>query len=140
MTREAYPNYRFYVEIDGIAQAVFTEVGGLQVEMEVMQYQEGGNNVFVHTLPGRTKVGNLTLKRGIVGSNDFFKWYMEAAAGKVTRRNISVVMYDVTGTELLRWNFIKAYPVKWSGPQFTADGAVAAIETVELAHDGLELG
>ena len=55
MPVDSYPNCRFYVEIDGMAQAVFTEVSGLQLEMEVMEYQEGGNNDFVHRLPGRTK-------------------------------------------------------------------------------------
>ncbi len=137
MAQDAYPNCRFYLEVDGINQAVFTEVSGLHVETEVEEYAEGGNNGFVHCLPGRTKVGRLTLKRGLVGSNDFFKWYQEIIQGKITRRNLSVVAYDVTGKELTRWNFIKAYPVKWDGPQFKADGSIASVETLELAHDGL---
>jgi phage tail-like protein len=140
MPQEAYANCRFYVEIGGMPQAVFTEVDGLQVEMDVLEYEEGGNNGFVHRLPGRTKVGRLTLKRGMTGSNEFFKWCMEITQGKITRRNISVVMYDTAGTERMRWSFEKAYPVKWVGPQFTATGTTMAIETVELAHDGLVPG
>lgn len=140
MSTEAHPNCRFYVEINGIPKAVFTEVSGLQVETEVMEYAEGGNNGFVHRLPGRTKVGNVTLKRGMTASNDFLKWYLEIAHGRITRRNLSVVMYDVEGTELLRWNFVQAYPVKWQGPQFTAEGKAMAVETLELAHGGLEAG
>src|SRR5215470_2047172 len=100
-----------------MTQAVFSEVSGLQVETVVQDYEEGGNNGFVHRLPGRTKVGNLTLKRGITKSNEFFKWYTDIARGTITRRNISVIMYDTAGNELVRWNFIKAYPVKWVGPQ-----------------------
>jgi len=137
LKNDAYPNCRFYVEIEGIPQAVFTELSGLQVETDVEEYTEGGNNGFVHQLPGRTRVGRLTLKRGIAGSNDFFNWYLEIATGTITRRNLSVVMYDVAGEELMRWNFIKAYPVKWNGPQFASDGAATAIETLELAHEGL---
>ena len=137
---DSHPNCRFYVEIDGMAQAVFTEVSGLQLEMEVMEYQEGGVNDFVHRLPGRTKSSNLTLKRGMTSSNKFFNWYAELAAGKITPKNVSVVMYDVKGNELARWNLIKAYPVKWIGPQFNAHDAAAAVETLELAHERLELG
>lgn len=140
MPQEGYPDCRFYVEIDGKKEAVFTEVSGLQIEMEVMEYQEGGNNDFVHRLPGPTKVSNLTLKRGMTRSNDFFKWYTEVARGQIRRYNVSVVMYDVGGKELTRWDFVKAYPVKWIGPQLTAAGSAAAIETLELAHAGLRLG
>src|ERR1700687_5302643 len=67
---------RFYVEVAKIHEAVFTEVSGLQVEMQVTDYEEGGQNNFVHRLPGRLKVGNITLKRGLVRSNDFLKWCM----------------------------------------------------------------
>ncbi|HEX5442142.1 MAG TPA: phage tail protein [Ktedonobacterales bacterium] len=139
MPVDSYPNCRFYVEIGGMAQAVFTEVSGLQLEMEVTDYQEGGNNDFVHRLPGRTKSSNLILKRGMTNSNEFFQWYAELAQGKITPKNVSVVMYDVTGNVLARWNLIKAYPVKWIGPQFNAHDAAAAVETLELAHERLEL-
>lgn len=138
--KEAYPGCRFYVMIDDKAQGVFTEVSGLQVEMDVMEYQEGGNNGFVHRLPGFTKMSNLTLKRGMTSSNDFYKWCADIANGKFTRRHVSVVMYDVAGNELMHWNFLNAYPVKWIGPQLRAADAVAAIETLELAHEGMTLG
>jgi phage tail-like protein len=139
MSVEAYPNCRFYVEIDGVPQAIFTEVNGLQVEVEVFEYQEGGSNGVSYRLPGRGKISNLTLKRGMTKSNDFFSWCMDVAGGKIVRRNVSVVMYDVGGSEVLRWNLVGAYPVKWSGPDFQAAGNVMAVETVELAHSGLQL-
>ena len=136
---EAYPSCRFYVVFGTEAQGVFTEVSGLQVEMDVMEYQEGGNNGFVHRLPGFTKVSNITLKRGMTKSNEFFKWCAAIASGKFTRRNVSVVMYDVAGNKLMTWNYKNAYPVKWIGPQFRASDATAAIETLELAHEGVTL-
>ena len=139
MPQEAYPNCRFYVEIGGVAQAVFTEVSGLQIEMTTTDYEEGGVNGFVHRLPGRMKVGNVTLKRGMTQSNELFKWCMEAASGAITRRNVTVWMYDSAGGELARWSFQNAYPVKWAGPQLAASPAAAAIETLELAHDGFAL-
>jgi phage tail-like protein len=140
MGTEAHPNCRFYVEISGIPQAVFTEVSGLQAETMIFEYEEGGNNGFVHRLPGLTKVSNLTLKRGLAASHEFFKWYLEIARGKISRRNVTVVMYDAKGEVLARWDLINAYPIKWIGPQLTSANAALAIETLELAHDGLALG
>jgi len=129
---------RFYVEIGKIQEAVFTEVSGLQVEMQVTDYEEGGQNNFVHRLPGRLKVSNVTLKRGLVRSNDFLKWCMAAALEKpMDRRNVSIVLFDQAGKMVIRWNFANAFPVKWVGPQFTADSTTLAIESVELAHEGI---
>jgi phage tail-like protein len=137
---DAYAACRFYVQIDGQAQALFTELSGLQTEIVVQEYEEVGNNGYIHRLPGRAKVGNITLKRGMTRSNDFLKWLLDVANGKITRRNVTVVMYDTKREVLLRWNFLKAYPVKWSGPQFTAKSSDAAVESLELAHDGMTLG
>jgi phage tail-like protein len=137
MANESYPACRFYVELDGLTQAVFTEMSGLQVENEVMEYEEGGNNGFTHRLPGRTKVGTITLKRGMTSSGEFFAWCNDILQGKIKPRHMSVVMYDAAGSELTRWNFANAYPVKWSGPQFKASDRTAAVESLELAHDGL---
>jgi phage tail-like protein len=128
---------RFYVEIgDGgkQIQAMFTELSGLQVEMQVMEYQEGGTNNFVHHLPGPLKVGNITLKHGLTRSNDFLKWCMN-----IERKNVTVVMYDVAGQPVVRWHFNKAYAVKWTGPSFTADSTAMAIESVEITHQGLTI-
>lgn len=126
---------RFYVEIgDGgkQIQAVFTELSGLSVEMQTMDYEEGGTNTFVHKLPGRLKVGNITLKHGLTKSNEFLKWCM-----KIERKNVTVVMYDVSGKPVVRWHFNKAYAVKWTGPNFTADSTAMALESVEITHQGL---
>ena len=139
----AHAACRFYLEVGKPGggkqiQAVFTELSGLQIEMQVTDYEEGGTNNFVHRLPGRLKVGNITLKRGLTKSNDFLTWCMGAALKKpMDRRNVSVVMYDVKGLPVLRWNFTRAFPVKWVGPQFTADSTAMAIETVELTHEGV---
>ena len=139
-TAVAQPACRFYVEVEGITQAVFTEVSGLSLEVVTEDVEEGGENGHVHRMPGRCKIGNLTLKRGMTKSNDFLKWNLEMAQGTIKRRNISLIMYNVDGTELMRWNFIKAYPVKWTGPQFKADDTGTAVESLELAHEGLNLG
>ena len=136
---DPFPTCRFYVQIDNTTQALFTEVSGLHVEVTVQDVEEGGNNDFVHRLPGRAKVGNITLKRGMTRSNEFLNWLLQIASGKITRRNVTVVMYDTTRSAAMRWNFRMAYPVKWSGPQFKATSTEAAVETLELAHEGMQL-
>ena len=130
---------RFYVQIEGVAQAVFTEVSGLGMEMVVEDVEEGGNNNFVHRLPGRCKIGNLTLKRGMTKSNEFLLWGRDMSQGKINPKNVSVILYNVDGTEFMRWEFKNAFPVKWTGPQLKADDRGSAIETLELAHDGFDV-
>lgn len=135
---DAYGATRFYVQIEGVHHAVFTEISGLQVETEVFEYREGGNNGFVHRLPGPIRVGNITLKHGLVGSAELFKWYMRVAAGTFEPQNVSVIVYDSQGKETARWNFVKAYPVRWVGPILHGDASEVAIETLELAHAGIQ--
>ena len=134
---------RFYIEIDSKTSAVFTEVNGLSIETEVTEYMEGGYNDYVHKLPGRTKIGNVTLKHGVTNSPDLLEWLIKVTQGKIERRNVSVVVYgrDPKGgsKELVRYNFNLAYPVKWTGPQLSASSTSVAIETLELAHAGFSL-
>lgn len=139
MEIEGLANCRFYVRIGNETQAVFTEVSGLQVDTTVTDYEEGGNNSFVHRLPGRSKVGNLTLKRGITQGNEFFKWYADVATGQIgiRKKNVSLVVFNPAGKVIAQWDFLGAFPVKWVGPQLVADGTALAIETLELAHSGL---
>lgn len=135
---EAHVSCRFYVRVAGKAQrAVFTEVSGLQLETDVQEYAEGGNNGYVLRLPGRTKFGLLTLKRGATASNELFDWFADVLRGKATRQHVTIDMYDAAGGLVLSWSFRNAYPVRWVGPQFTAAGAAVAVETLELAHEGI---
>ncbi|MEW6231994.1 MAG: phage tail protein [Chloroflexota bacterium] len=132
--------FRFHVEMGGITQAVFSECSGLEAETEVFTYNEGGLNEYVHKLPGRTKISDLTLKRGVTFSNELWQWYAKVIRGKIERQNVSVILYDSTGTQRMRWQFREAYPIKWTGPAFKADENAVAIETLTLAHKGMELG
>jgi phage tail-like protein len=138
---EVYPSGRFYVSIDGsgIESALFTEVSGLQLEIDTFEYTEGGVNDFTHRLPGRVKGNLLTLKRGITKKNEFLKWLSDIAIGKIKRRTMTIILYDLKGTQIQRWDFNNVYPTKWSGPQFTATSTGVAIESVEFAHGGMAL-
>lgn len=135
--RQVYSAYRFFVEIEGITEATFSECGGLQAETEVFEWEEGGLNEFKHRLPGRTKYSNLVLKRGIATAK-LWEWYAEAIQGKVQRRSLSVILHGYAGMPEVRWNITAAYPTKWAGPTLKSGATEAAIETLELAHHGLK--
>lgn len=129
----------FSVQIGQIEQAVFSEFSGLQAEIEVFTYEEGGCNDYVHKLPVRTKFSNITLKRGVAYTDELWSWFQAAMNGKVKRLNVSVVLYDAAYDQVKRWNFVRAFPVKWVGPTFKAGENAISIETLELAHEGMSV-
>ena len=130
---------RFCIDIDGFLVAVFQECSGLNGEIEVETYQEGGQNDYEYKLPGRAKFGNVTLKGGVANTIDLWNWFQRVATGHVDRRDVSVVMYLQNSEEAMRWNLRSAYPVKWQGPDFTAGDTNVSVHSLELAHHGLEL-
>jgi phage tail-like protein len=136
---DPYLGARFFVEIDGVDQGGFTECTGLQVEVEVTDYQEGGNNGYVHKMVGRTKFTNIVLKRGVTDSTDLWDWFQDVSRGDIERKDVSVVLYNSEQEEVRRWNLREAFPAKWVGPAFNATTAAVAIETLELAHHGFEV-
>ena len=137
------PVFKFWVELEDIVVAEFKECSGLRVEREVKQHQEGGVNDYVHILPGRIKHSNITLKYGVTDAENLtklWKWFEKGLYdGRVERTNVSILLRDVGGDIVRRWNLINAYPVKWEGPQFNTESSQVAIETLELAHHGLSL-
>ncbi len=134
---DPYVAFAFRVEVDGIVEGGFSEVRGLQSELETLDYREGGRNDYVHRLAGPVRYPtNLTLKRGL-GSSSLWDWYSDAAAGNIRRANASVLLLDSGGDVVWRWSFTDAYPVRWTGPDLVATSATVAVETLELAHRGL---
>jgi phage tail-like protein len=133
--RQVYSAYRFWVEIDKLAEAMFSECSGLQAETEVFEWEEGGLNSYKHRLPVRTKYPNLVLKRGIA-TMKLWEWYQQLINGTMERRNLAIVLYGYTGEPEVRWSVTGALPIKWTGPTFKSGAAEAAIETFELVHQG----
>ena len=138
---ETHAVFRFVVQIDGITEAVFTECTLPTLEVEIHEQKEGGLNTATHQIPGRIKAGKITLKRGITTSSDLLLWYMDVVRGQIdpSRRKVSVVMYDSTSEEVLRWNFERAFPSKWTGPSFSSGKSEVAIETLELSYQSLDV-
>ena len=135
-----YASFRFRIEIGGLTIAQVSEVSGLQIETETEPYEEGGVNDYVHQLPKRTKYQHIILKRGITDLDEMWKWSQEVVSGKFKRKSGSIILINSSGEEKLRWNFLDAYPVKWTGPDFKADSNTVAFEAIELAHNGIVKG
>jgi phage tail-like protein len=135
---DPYRSYRYLVEFDGLVVGGFSEVTGLSVEIEGEPFREGGVNGYMQRLAGPARyASNLVLRRGMTDSDELWSWHADVVAGKVARRNGSIVLLDDAGDEAWRWHVREALPVRWLGPELRAAQGLVAIETLELAHRGL---
>jgi phage tail-like protein len=134
---DPYQAHNFLVEIEGILAGSFSECSGLQVETETLDYREGGNNDYVHRFAGPTKYPSLILKHGITQIDGLWNWHQDVTQGTVNRKNGTIYLLDKSHTPVMYWNFKEAFPVKYTGPDFRADTASIAFESVELTHRGL---
>ncbi len=142
---DALSSGKFLFEVDGMEIGHFSEVNGLSVEVQVDPIEEGGENQFVHKFPGRMSWPNITLKRGVIQSDNLFAWLKESSGegfagkgNKLRRRTAAITLLALDGTRLRAWNLSDAFAVKWSGPQFAATANGAATEELEIAHHGFE--
>lgn len=136
---DPYAQYNFLVEIDGVARAGFTEVGGLTTEQDAIDYRDGNETATVRKLPGLRKYSNITLKRGFTQDKDLWQWRKTTIDGVTERRSGSIVLLDEARNEALRWNFREGWIIKWEGPALKATANELAIESLEIVHEGLEL-
>jgi len=137
---DPYGGYNFKVEWDGIIQAGFKTCSGLESAQDTTDYREGTDkNLSKRRLPGLLTSTSLTLGRGISDNHELWGWRNEIIQGKVTRKNLSVILLDDQGKEKLRWNLVNCWPSKWTGPSFDATSAELAIESLEIAHEGISM-
>jgi phage tail-like protein len=134
---------RFLFEVDGIELGWFMEVTGLEVSIETEDIQEGGENGFVHKLPGRMTWPNITLKRGFTKQDNLLAWLRESSgeqfaanSNKLTRKTAAITLLDAKGSRLRSWDFDDAFPIKWTGPSFASATGEAAAESLEITHHG----
>lgn len=124
--------FRFVVSIDGQGQAAFTECTLPVVEVEIERLKEGGNNIFIHQLPGQRKPANVSLKNG-VGKSELMDWYLEIMEGNITRKTVTITLLNSEKQPVMVWNINDAFPSKWSGPRLESGSKTLAIQTLELA-------
>jgi phage tail-like protein len=133
----------FEVKVDGQLIGRFTEVSGLSVDVAVETVEEGGQNGFVHQLPGRMTWPNLVLKRGLTESDNLFDWIKKSSGdgfsgqqNKLTRSTAAITMKAFNGKALRAWNVEGAFPIKWTGPSFASGSDDDLVEELEIAHHG----
>jgi phage tail-like protein len=137
MRRDPLRNFRFRLEIDGISEAHFSEVSGFDTTTDAIDYREGDDPTHVRKLPGLTKYGNVTLKRGITDSMDLYAWYKAVVEGKVRRVKVAIVVLDEEGKDKARFEISEAWPSKYDPMDLNAKGNDVSIETLELTNEGV---
>ncbi len=142
---DPYGNYNFQVTVTDIADdgshvsASFAEVSGLEVEVGVIEYRNGSEDITPRKLPGLVKYTNLVLKRGITGDLGFWRWVLAGVNGKVDRKSMTVKLLDEERNEVLAWTFRRAWPCKYTGPGLNAANNEVAMETIEIVHEGMRI-
>jgi phage tail-like protein len=131
---------RFVVKVDGVDIGSFTGCEGLGAEYEVFEYMEGGENGYVHRLPGRLKFTPVKLTRPVdersgSASGGLAAWFSQLK-DQVDRKTASITAVDARGKQIAQWNLVGVYPSRWTGPSLSSDGNNVPKESIELAHHG----
>ncbi len=138
MANYPLPKFHFRVEWGG-SKIGFTEVTGLNIENEMIEYRDGSSPEYHKVkMPGLQKYGNITLKRGMFnGDNEFFQWLNTVSLSKVERRDVSISLLNESHEPVYIWRVKNAFPVKVVAPDLKSDANEVAVETIEIAHEGL---
>jgi phage tail-like protein len=134
------PKFYFRVRLGSQDSTVsFLEVSGLDTETQPIEYRHGDNPQFsTIKMPGISKVGNVTLKKGIfVNDNNFWKWYDAIKMNTIKRETVTIQLLDEAAKPTMTWTLSNAWPTKITGTDMKSDGNEVAVETLELAHEGL---
>ena len=132
-------SYLFKLSIDGVTETYFQEIDGITGQIEVLEYQEGGENTMTHKLPGATRFQNLVLRRGVTTSKAFWDWFFKAVNGEVARKNGSICMMDYEGKTKVTINFKEGFPCRWEGLKLDSRESKLSLESLEIAHKGIEI-
>nr|DAU70905.1 MAG TPA: major tail protein [Caudoviricetes sp.] len=145
MEETNYPLPSFHFEVRWSADekdvAPFSEVSGLSVESQVIEYREGNSKVYsTIKMPGLKKYGNITLKRGAMAKdNSLFDWWNKTQLNKIERKNVVINLLDELHEPVITWTVLNAFPVKVDNASYNSTSNEVLIETLELAHEGLTL-
>ena len=135
-----YPLVKYHFQVDwGGTKIGFTEVTGLDVETEVVEYRHGASPEYSKIkMPGMQKFSNITLKRGTFkGDNELFEWWNSVSLNTIERRNITISLLNENHEPVVTWKVKNAWPTKIQSTDLKADGNEVAIESMEIVHEGL---
>lgn len=137
-----YPLVKFHFQVEwGGTQIGFTEVSGLDVETEVVEYRHGASPEYSKVkMPGMQKFSNLTLKRGTFATdNEYYDWWNSVKLNTIERRNITISLLNEEHEPVVVWKVKNAWPTKVQSTDLKADGNEVAIESMEIVHEGLSI-
>ncbi|MBS4065813.1 MAG: phage tail protein [Chitinophagaceae bacterium] len=137
-----YPLSKFHFRVEwGGTRIGFTEVTGLDKSMDVIEYRDGTSPEYSKIkMPGLQKFSNITLKRGtFVNDNEYYQWLNTVQMNKIERRDLVISLLNENHDPVMIWKIKNAFPVKVQSSDLKADGNEVAIETMELAHEGLTI-
>ena len=135
-----YPHarFRYKVEIDGLEAGGFSEATGFDASIDVIEYREGDMTAETPMkVAGLKKYGNITLKQGLTDSRVMYDWLAAGVNGEVQRKTVTLTLLNETQAPVASWQIINAWPTKYTAPYFNATASEIAIETVEIAHEGM---
>ncbi len=139
---EAYPVSVFHFQVEwGGTRIGFTEVSGLTIELQAIDYREGSSLEYhVTKMPGIPQFSNIVLKRGVFrADNEFFKWLNTVKKNSIERRDLTISLLNEEHEPVMVWKVKGAWPCKVEGPTLNSTGNEVAIETIELCHEGLAI-
>lgn len=137
-----YPLVKFHFQVEwGGTKIGFTEVSGLDVETEVVEYREGSSKEYSKLkMPGMQKFSNITMKRGTFRSdNEYFAWWNTVNLNTIERRDITISLLNEEHEPVVVWKVKNAWPTKMQSTDLKADGNEVAIESMEVVHEGLTI-
>ena len=140
MAEYPLPKFHFQVQWGG-TKIGFTEVTGLEVTTEKIEYRDGASKEYHKVrMPGMQTFGDLTLKRGVfAGDNEFYDWWNSVALNTVERRDITISLLNESHEPVVVWKVKKAWPTKVTSTDLNASGNETAIETLVVTHEGLTM-
>ena len=132
-------DHNFLISVPGLDIGGFNECRGLNMEFDVFEWAEGGNNEFIHHLPGRVRYPYLSLNAGMTDKTAMQEWFW-ATREQAQLKEVTVQLKTQDGSISRSWTFADAYPIKWSGPVIAAHGSTVSGESLEIVHSGLKMG
>jgi phage tail-like protein len=134
------PKFSFQVKWDSYVM-LFQEVSGLEAETQQIEYRHGDSKEFsVIKMPGIKKFGNVTMKKGVFKSDGkFWDWFNQIEMNTIKRVPVTISLLDENGAPTMVWNLLNAWPTKITGTDLKAEGGEVAVETIEIAHEGLTI-
>jgi phage tail-like protein len=136
--QQPFTKYKFRVEIDGIVEASFMQLEGLNVTVDVTEYREGSDSSAPTLIPGLVHYGPLVLTNGLTSNNELLTWMENIADGDSDKRSMSIIILNQKGIEVARYNLWNAFPSSWRLGELDSQGLGPVVEELTIQYEGFQ--